>query len=109
MEKLQELSLVSKVCTELENHLGMSDKTLAEFIIEMVRAGRGQSGALTAHLLLLLAAWIVGIFNSFIHARDGWTAVVPTGISLSIGGAVLSLLAGSFWQSASRPQAGDLR
>uniref|UniRef100_K3WHT0 Uncharacterized protein n=1 Tax=Globisporangium ultimum (strain ATCC 200006 / CBS 805.95 / DAOM BR144) TaxID=431595 RepID=K3WHT0_GLOUD len=37
MEKLQELSLVSKICMELENHLGMSDKTLAEFIIEMVR------------------------------------------------------------------------
>lgn len=37
MEKLQELSLVSKVCTELENHLGMSDKTLAEFVIDMVR------------------------------------------------------------------------
>lgn len=37
MEKLQELSLVSKICTELENHLGMSDKTLAEFIIDMVR------------------------------------------------------------------------
>lgn len=38
MEKLQELSLVSKVCTELENHLGMSDKTLAEFVIDMVRS-----------------------------------------------------------------------
>ena len=31
MEELQQLeflSLVSKVCTELENHLGMNDKTL---------------------------------------------------------------------------------
>lgn len=37
MDKLQELSLVSKVCTELENHLGMSDKTLAEFLIDLVR------------------------------------------------------------------------
>eukprot|EP00112_Aurelia_sp_Birch-Aquarium-sp1_P006162 Seg1687.9 transcript_id=Seg1687.9/GoldUCD/mRNA.D3Y31 product="ATP-dependent RNA helicase DHX8" protein_id=Seg1687.9/GoldUCD/D3Y31 len=31
--KLEKLSLVSKVCTELENHLGMNDKTLAEFVI----------------------------------------------------------------------------
>jgi len=31
--QLEQLSLVSKVCTELENHLGMNDKTLAEFII----------------------------------------------------------------------------
>ncbi|TYZ68337.1 hypothetical protein PybrP1_000722 [[Pythium] brassicae (nom. inval.)] len=37
MEKLQELSLISKVCSELESHIGMGDKTLAEFIIDMVR------------------------------------------------------------------------
>ncbi|KAK0083742.1 hypothetical protein PV326_006537, partial [Microctonus aethiopoides] len=31
--KLEHLSLVSKICTELENHLGLNDKDLAEFII----------------------------------------------------------------------------
>ncbi|ELR22169.1 ATPdependent RNA helicase DHX8, putative [Acanthamoeba castellanii str. Neff] len=37
IEKLQLLSLVSKICTELENHLGagMSDKVLAEFIVDI--------------------------------------------------------------------------
>ena len=35
MRKLQHLSLVSKICTELENHLGIGDKTLAEFIIDL--------------------------------------------------------------------------
>ncbi|KRT80696.1 hypothetical protein AMK59_5381, partial [Oryctes borbonicus] len=35
IEKLEHLSLVSKVCTELENHLGMNDKDLAEFIIHL--------------------------------------------------------------------------
>ena len=35
VEKLEHLSLVSKVCTELENHLGMGDKVLAEFIIDL--------------------------------------------------------------------------
>mmetsp|Transcript_17127 Transcript_17127/g.28162 ORF Transcript_17127/g.28162 Transcript_17127/m.28162 type:complete len:1215 (+) Transcript_17127:84-3728(+) len=35
LEKLQYFSLVSKVCTELENHLNMSDKVLAEFIIDL--------------------------------------------------------------------------
>jgi uncharacterized membrane protein len=78
-------------------------------IIEMIRAGRGRTGLLKAHFLLLLAAWVVAIFNSFIHARDGWTAVVPTGITLSIAGALFGLLAGWFWQSASRHEAGDLR
>lgn len=35
LEKLRKLSLVSKVCTELENHLGVNDKTLAEFLIDL--------------------------------------------------------------------------
>ena len=37
--KLERLSLVSKVCTELENHLGMAEKTLAEFIIALAEKG----------------------------------------------------------------------
>lgn len=35
LEKLEHLSLVSKVCTELDNHLGLNDKDLAEFIIAL--------------------------------------------------------------------------
>ena len=37
LAELQYLSLVSKVCTELDNHLGVSDKTLAEFIIDLAQ------------------------------------------------------------------------
>ncbi|KFM27366.1 putative pre-mRNA-splicing factor ATP-dependent RNA helicase [Auxenochlorella protothecoides] len=42
LKKLQYLSLVSKITTELENHLGIGDKTLSEFIIE---TSRGQPDA----------------------------------------------------------------
>lgn len=70
----------------------------ALLIVEWIRARDRR--ALSAHFLLLLAAWVVEVFNSFIHARDGWTAVVPTGLSLSIVATVLALLAGWFWQSA---------
>lgn len=35
VQKLEHLSLVSKICTELENHLGLNDKDLAEFIIDL--------------------------------------------------------------------------
>lgn len=35
LARLEELSLVSKICTELENHLGVGDKDLAEFIIAL--------------------------------------------------------------------------
>ena len=33
LEQLEKLSLVSKVCTELENHLGMNDKTLGKTML----------------------------------------------------------------------------
>lgn len=70
----------------------------ALLIVELIRAHDRR--ALLPHFVFLLAAWVVEIFNSFIHARDGWTAVVPTGLSLSIIATVLGLLAGWFWQSA---------
>ena len=38
LDKLQELSLVSKICTELDSHLGLADKTLAEFIIHLAES-----------------------------------------------------------------------
>lgn len=33
LQKLEHLSLVSKVCTELDNHLGMNDKDLGKIYI----------------------------------------------------------------------------
>jgi ATP-dependent RNA helicase DHX8/PRP22 len=35
LEKFQYIALVSKIVTELENHLGISDKVLAEFVISL--------------------------------------------------------------------------
>lgn len=69
-------------------------------IVEVIRARDRRT--LLPHFLFLLGAWITEVFNSFIHARDGWTAVMPTGLSLSILATVLSLLAGWSWQSAAR-------
>lgn len=40
LKKLDYLSLVSKVCSELETHVGIGDKTLAEFLIEMGKDSR---------------------------------------------------------------------
>ena len=36
LEKLEHLSLVSKVCTELDNHLGLNDKDLGKVLFEIV-------------------------------------------------------------------------
>ena len=45
------------------------------------------------HLLLFFAALLVELFSVFIHERDGWTAVVPIGLTLSIIGALLIIAA----------------
>ncbi|CAL2239665.1 unnamed protein product [Prunus armeniaca] len=37
LKKLEYLSLVSKVCSELKTHIGVGDKVLAEFITELGR------------------------------------------------------------------------
>jgi uncharacterized membrane protein len=45
------------------------------------------------HLVLFYASLIVELFNALVHTSDGWTAVVPTGMILSIVGAILALAA----------------
>ncbi|CAI2325177.1 unnamed protein product [Caenorhabditis sp. 36 PRJEB53466] len=37
MDQLEQLSLVSKVLSELENHFGMANKDIAEFVIELAK------------------------------------------------------------------------
>ena len=38
----------------------------------------------TPHMLINLAVFVIELFNAFVHSRDGWTAVVPTGLTLSV-------------------------
>ncbi|MGE5562123.1 MAG: DUF2231 domain-containing protein [Bacillota bacterium] len=63
-------------------------------LIDFVRSDGARSAAGWAHLLIFYAALLVELFSIFIHERDGWTAVVPIGLGLSIVGAVLVLVAG---------------
>lgn len=58
-------------------------------------AGRAIRGANVgwAHLVLFYAALIVEAFNALVHTSDGWTAVVPIGMTLSVAGAILVLAA----------------
>jgi uncharacterized membrane protein len=59
-----------------------------------------RDGSLWIPFGLLFAAWAVEFINSLVHARDGWTAVVPAGLILSIIGAFLILISG--WLSQPR-------
>lgn len=53
----------------------------------------------TPHMLLNIAVFVIELFNAFVHSRDGWTAVVPTGLTLSI--VAVLLLAVSAWLGGS--------
>jgi uncharacterized membrane protein len=61
-------------------------------LIDILRGAVGRYGWL--QFGLLLAAWIVEFINSLVDARDGWTAVVPMGLILSIVGVFLILVSG---------------
>jgi uncharacterized membrane protein len=51
------------------------------------------------HSLLTSAMMIVALVNAFIHSRDAWTSVVPTGIILSAVATVLAIV--SSWMGYS--------
>lgn len=44
------------------------------------------------HALASLLALVLAIVNAFVHSRDGWTAVVPDGLTLSVVVVVLMVL-----------------
>ena len=69
-------------------------------LIDLVRLPQLRSGDGLAGFALLIAAWIVELINSFVHARDGWTAVVPLGLILSIIGALQMLIFGWLWHES---------
>ena len=69
-------------------------------LIDMFRLPQLRSSEGWAAFALLIAAWVVELINSFIHARDGWTAVVPAGLILSAIGAIQMLVYGWLWHES---------
>jgi uncharacterized membrane protein len=45
-------------------------------------------------MALNLVLFVVAVFNNLVHARDGWTSVVPTGLTLSIITMLLLIVSG---------------
>ena len=60
-------------------------------IVDLVRADR-RTGRPLIYFLLLLVLFVLGLINSFVHARDAWAAM-PAGLILSAVIALLSVLA----------------
>jgi uncharacterized membrane protein len=53
------------------------------------------------HLVGNLAIFVIALFNNFVHARDGWTSVVPTGLTLSVITVLLLIVTGHLGQRLS--------
>jgi len=77
-------------------------------LIEIIRIPAIRAALGWSTLGLLVAAWLTELINALVHTRDGWTAVVPTGLTLSIIGVLLLLAGGWFWQSI-RLSSGEAR
>ena len=58
-----------------------------------------QAGPAGPHMVINLSVFVIELVNAFVHSRDGWTAVVPTGLTLSIVSVLL--LAVSAWLGGS--------
>ena len=54
---------------------------------------RRAGGVKWLSFLLVAAAALLSLLNVFVHSRDGWTSVVPEGISLSAIVTILLLVA----------------
>jgi uncharacterized membrane protein len=51
------------------------------------------------HAIGSVIVMMLALINSFVHARDGWTGVVPTGLALSVATVVLLII--TSWLGAS--------
>ncbi len=63
---------------------------LVDALVLRRRRRRVRTGADWLHSIGTIAMLALGIVNGFIHSRDAWTSVVPTGLTLS---AIVTLLA----------------
>ena len=64
LENLELLSLVSKVTSEIQNHLGVSDKTLAEFVIAQHVESGGSVGSFQKQLTSMGAEFPQSLIDS---------------------------------------------
>ena len=69
-------------------------------IIDLARLPQLRSSWGWGSFALLVVTLVIELINSLVHARDGWTAVVPTGLILSAIGAVLIMSHGWLWHES---------
>lgn len=63
-------------------------------LVDLLRA-RHRTGRDVLYVLVVLATWVVGFFNSLVHAKDAWAAM-PGGLVLSVVALLLACVA-TWW------------
>lgn len=70
-------------------------------LIDFFVAGRTRPRIGWFHLIGNAIVLVLALFNNLVHSRDGWTGVVPTGLTLSVITFLLMLVTGFLgWRMA---------
>jgi uncharacterized membrane protein len=70
-------------------------------LIDFLSAGRERPRIGWIHLIGNAIVLVLALINNFVHSRDGWTGVVPTGLTLSAITFVVMLVTGYLgWRMA---------
>jgi uncharacterized membrane protein len=72
----------------------MAGVAVIAFLIDLVGGKRSRTRA-WPHAVGYTLALLLSLINVFVHSRDGYTAVVPTGLTLSALVVVVLIIAGS--------------
>ena len=72
-------------------------------LIDFLAAGKARPRIGWVHLIGNAAVLVLALFNNLVHARDGWTGVVPTGLTLSAITVLILIVTGYLgWRMAYR-------
>jgi uncharacterized membrane protein len=72
--------------------LVMAGLAVFAYVINTVAGRRRRSGPAWPRLVGYAVAVCLAVINAFVHSRDGYTAVVPTGLMLSASVVIVLLL-----------------
>jgi uncharacterized membrane protein len=72
--------------------LVMAGLAVAAYVINTLAGRRRRGAPAWPHLAGYALAVFLAVINAFVHSRDGYTAVVPTGLMLSASVVIVLLL-----------------
>ncbi len=71
--------------------------------IDIIRASRPRPWLAWLQLVVYVIVFALVMLDNFVHARDGWTAVVPQGLALTAVSVVLMIVAAFIGTRTFRP------